>query len=162
KAADEAAERRTQQKAAEEAVQKQAQQKAAEEAANAQQATERISEAQRRLSAIGLLAGGTDGKLGPRTLEAIRAFQLSEGLPDNGQLTDVLLTRLRDAPPKPVARARALVSLATEAARAGRVSDAIRLNLASINLDSSDANAFLSLGDLYKTSGNLEPARQNW
>ena len=54
-----------------------------------------VSEAQRRLAARGHDTGGIDGRIGPATIAAIRAFQRSEGLVPDGFLTRDLLNRLR-------------------------------------------------------------------
>ena len=42
-----------------------------------------------------LLTGATDGIIGPNTIVAIRAFQVSEGLTPDGFATATLLQRLR-------------------------------------------------------------------
>jgi peptidoglycan hydrolase-like protein with peptidoglycan-binding domain len=161
-AAQDAVQKLAQQQAAQDSAQKQAQQQASDEAAKAQQVAEQISEAQRRLFAMGLLAGGIDGKLGARTREAIRAFQLAEGIPDNGQLSDMLLSQLRATPPRPDSRARALASLASEAVQSGRTADAVRLYSAILKVDPLNGNVLITLGDLYKTSGNSDEARRYW
>jgi peptidoglycan hydrolase-like protein with peptidoglycan-binding domain len=175
RAADEAAQRQAQQRAADEAAQRQAQQRAADEAAqssplvpgNLGPAVEtadiaHISEAQRSLAKMGLLTGAIDGKLGARTREAIRAFQLSEHLSDDGQLSETLIAKLREAPPPPELRAQALAALATESARVGKISDAIRLYSASVSLEPANAGVLIALGDLYKTSGRLDATRRYW
>jgi Putative peptidoglycan binding domain len=57
----------------------------------------RIGQAQDRLKAAGFDPGPLDGVLGPRTKEALRRYQASQGLPATGELDDatrqVLLTR---------------------------------------------------------------------
>mgnify|MGYP002480838492 CR=1 FL=1 len=42
--------------------------------------------------------GGTDGRMGQRTAAAIRRFQKSAGLPEDGRPGQALLERLRAAP----------------------------------------------------------------
>jgi lytic murein transglycosylase len=53
---------------------------------------------QGRLAARGLLDGAVDGKIGPRTRAAIRAFQTSAGLPPDGYADADLLERLQTQP----------------------------------------------------------------
>jgi lytic murein transglycosylase len=53
---------------------------------------------QTRLIGRGLLAGGVDGKIGPRTRAALRAFQASSGMPSDGYADAQVLERLRAAP----------------------------------------------------------------
>jgi len=55
---------------------------------------ERI-EMQSRLGAAGFDAGGADGKIGPLTIAAVRAFQRAEGLVPDGYPSLDILTRLR-------------------------------------------------------------------
>jgi hypothetical protein len=48
----------------------------------------RIGQAQERLKAVGFDPGYIDGVLGPRTRDALRRFQASQGLPITGQLDE--------------------------------------------------------------------------
>jgi membrane-bound lytic murein transglycosylase B len=50
---------------------------------------------QERLTAAGFDTLGVDGKIGPNTIAAIRAFQRSEGLVPDGYANPALLERLR-------------------------------------------------------------------
>jgi membrane-bound lytic murein transglycosylase B len=52
-------------------------------------------EVQKRLSAMGFETGGSDGRFGARTYEAVIAFQKSAGLPIDGKPSRKLLERLR-------------------------------------------------------------------
>ncbi|MEX0370445.1 MAG: lytic murein transglycosylase [Tateyamaria sp.] len=52
-------------------------------------------EMQRRLTAAGFNTQGIDGRIGPKTLEAVRAFQQSQGLTADGYASLQLLKRLR-------------------------------------------------------------------
>jgi lytic murein transglycosylase len=52
-------------------------------------------ELQERLTAAGFDTGGTEGTVGPRTVQAIRAFQASRGLPQTGFAEPSLLQALR-------------------------------------------------------------------
>ncbi len=52
-------------------------------------------ELQKRLNALGFETGGTDGRFGARTYEAIVAFQKSAGLPLDGVPSVKLLQRVR-------------------------------------------------------------------
>jgi hypothetical protein len=52
-------------------------------------------ELQDRLTAAGFDTGGVDGKIGPKTLAAIRAYQRSIGMPPDGYPSLDLLNRLR-------------------------------------------------------------------
>ena len=54
-------------------------------------------EMQGRLTAQGFDAGGADGKVGPRTMAAIKAFQRVRGLIPDGYANSDLLTLLRDS-----------------------------------------------------------------
>jgi len=158
----ETAQKLVQQKGVEEAALRQAEQKAAGEAARRdQQARDQLSEVQSRLVAMGLLDGGFDaGQLDPRTREAIRAFQLSENLPTDGHVSDALLEQVRGTPPSPVSRARALASLAAEAARDSKDADAIRLYSDSMNLDPGNPDVLIALSKLESRSGYSEDAQR--
>jgi peptidoglycan lytic transglycosylase B len=50
---------------------------------------------QRRLAGLGFYAGETDGKLGSKTREAVRAFQLQRGLVADGYVNVAVLRELR-------------------------------------------------------------------
>ncbi len=52
---------------------------------------------QRRLSRLGFETGGSDGRFGARTYEAIIAYQKSVGLPLDGKPSAKLLERLQNA-----------------------------------------------------------------
>ena len=52
-------------------------------------------ELQQRLSRAGFNTGGVDGKIGPKTLAAIRSYQASKGLIPDGYASLKLLRRLR-------------------------------------------------------------------
>ncbi|WP_299704883.1 lytic murein transglycosylase [uncultured Tateyamaria sp.] len=52
-------------------------------------------EMQRRLTAAGFSTQGVDGRIGPKTLEAVRTFQQSQGLVADGYASLNLLKRLR-------------------------------------------------------------------
>ena len=54
-------------------------------------------EVQKRLAALGFYAGESDGKLGSKTREAVRAFQLNRGLTADGYANTRLLKELRAA-----------------------------------------------------------------
>ncbi|WP_052690124.1 lytic murein transglycosylase [Xanthomonas albilineans] len=54
-----------------------------------------ITELQKRLNEKGFDVGSVDGTLGPRTRQAIRAFQRSQQLPQDGYASTSLLARLR-------------------------------------------------------------------
>lgn len=53
---------------------------------------------QNRLTERGFATGGVDGKIGPRTRAALRAYQGSVGLPADGYADATLLDRIRSAP----------------------------------------------------------------
>ncbi|MHB2209863.1 lytic murein transglycosylase [Methylobacterium sp. CM6257] len=53
---------------------------------------------QNRLTERGFATGGIDGKIGPKTRAALRAFQGSLGLPQDGYPDAALLERIRTAP----------------------------------------------------------------
>lgn len=53
---------------------------------------------QTRLTERGFTTGGVDGKIGPKTRAALRAFQNSVGLPADGYADAALLERIRVAP----------------------------------------------------------------
>lgn len=52
-------------------------------------------ELQQRLTAAGYSTAGIDGKIGPATRRAIRAYQRAVGLPADGYASLSLLNRLR-------------------------------------------------------------------
>jgi lytic murein transglycosylase len=54
-------------------------------------------EVQRRLAGLGLYSGETDGRLGSKTREAVRQFQLRRGLTADGYADSALLKELRAA-----------------------------------------------------------------
>ncbi len=58
------------------------------------QLDERI-ELQERLTSAGFDTGGADGKVGPRTIAAVKAFQRSIGLIPDGYASFDILKRLR-------------------------------------------------------------------
>jgi localization factor PodJL len=58
-----------------------------------------VKEAQRLLTLLGYTAGRADGKLSDKTANAIRIFQLQNGLPVNGMVDAVLIGVLRDKTP---------------------------------------------------------------
>jgi peptidoglycan hydrolase-like protein with peptidoglycan-binding domain len=122
-----------------------------------------ITESQRELAGMGLFGGATDGNLGPRTREAIRAFQLSVNSPADGELSETLLAQLHGPSPPQQARARALVILAEEAVHAADASGAMRLYAASVVLDPANSGGtLLALGDLQKSAGNIDDARRSF
>ena len=49
---------------------------------------------QRKLTALGYDTGGVDGKIGPNSRKAIRAWQSSQGLPADGYMEQTLFKRL--------------------------------------------------------------------
>jgi peptidoglycan hydrolase-like protein with peptidoglycan-binding domain len=54
---------------------------------------------QRLLTARGFDTGGTDGRIGPETVAAVRAFQMKVGIkPADGYAGLKVLARLRQAP----------------------------------------------------------------
>ena len=57
-----------------------------------------VSEAQKQFNRIGYPVGTPDGKAGPRTLAAVRAFQQQKGLPADGQVNQSLVSLLQAEP----------------------------------------------------------------
>ena len=53
------------------------------------------TELQERLTAAGFSTGGIDGKIGPRTIAAVRAYQRAQGLTPDGYASLDILKRLR-------------------------------------------------------------------
>jgi hypothetical protein len=53
------------------------------------------AEVQKRLAALGLYEGATDGKVGPKSRESVRRFQLSRGLVGDGYAGPAVLQALR-------------------------------------------------------------------
>lgn len=58
-------------------------------------AVEEVKEIQRRLAQLGFDVGEADGRIGPQTRNAIRAFQTSAGLPSDAFASPALLEELR-------------------------------------------------------------------
>jgi len=104
-AAETEAQRRAQQ-AAEAEAQRQAQQAAeaeaqrrAQQAAEAQKKQALISEAQRQLTRLGYNPGPVDGRQGRNTTRAVRSFQTSRGMRDDGVIDERLVVVLKNARP---------------------------------------------------------------
>ncbi len=57
-----------------------------------------VQEAQKQFNRIGHPVGTPDGKAGPRTLAAVRAFQQQKGLPADGQVNQSLVSLLQAEP----------------------------------------------------------------
>jgi hypothetical protein len=57
----------------------------------------RITTVQQKLTALGYDVGGVDGKLGPKTQTAVRAFQEANGMAVDGKITDALLGANNDS-----------------------------------------------------------------
>ena len=57
-------------------------------------------EAQTLLTKLRYNTGGNDGRTGPRTIAAIKEFQRTAGVPDDGKATQALLDLLRAVAPK--------------------------------------------------------------
>ncbi len=118
-----------------------------------------IQDVQRRLTAMGIDAGGTDGTVGPRLREALQAFGLAAGLSAAPSLDADLLSRVqRDPPPAPL-RASALAELAETALRQGDEGGAQRLADASLRI-APTARGHLLAGDLARRRGLTEVARE--
>lgn len=60
----------------------------------AQGARDTVATVQALLSRLGYAPGPADGEMGPRTRDAIRAFQRSIGMPDTGEVSPELVERL--------------------------------------------------------------------
>ena len=56
------------------------------------------AEVQNRLAALALYDGATDGKVGPKSRDSVRRFQLSRGLVGDGDMSPAVLQALRTAP----------------------------------------------------------------
>ena len=56
------------------------------------------AEVQKRLAALALYDGATDGKVGPKSRDSVRRFQLSRGLVGDGYMSPAVLQALRTAP----------------------------------------------------------------
>ena len=56
------------------------------------------AEVQKRLAALALYDGATDGKVGPKSRDSVRRFQLSRGLVADGYMSPAVLAALRTAP----------------------------------------------------------------
>nr|WP_275298119.1 peptidoglycan-binding protein [Halomonas campisalis] len=66
---------------------------------------QRVADVQRELNRLGYDAGPVDGLMGTRSRNAIRTYQGSVGLAQDGQATTALLARLRQTEQAPQARA---------------------------------------------------------
>jgi peptidoglycan hydrolase-like protein with peptidoglycan-binding domain len=96
-----------------------------------------VQDVQRRLNAMGFDAGGTDGSIGPRLREALRAFAIAADLPGPPELNSDVLPRLRVEAPAPARRAAALLDLAEAALRQGDNAGALRLAPAAIRISAA-------------------------
>ena len=63
---------------------------------------ETVRAAQQRLIDLGYLKGGADGIAGPKTHEAVRAFQAGSGMMATGELDEATLSALQEAMPASV------------------------------------------------------------
>jgi peptidoglycan hydrolase-like protein with peptidoglycan-binding domain len=121
-----------------------------------------VADAQRLLLAIGFGIGQPDGILGPRTRDAIRAFQLSVGMPADAGISEALLSRLHGPSPSRQSLVAALMKLAEDAAHTGKTLDAVRLYTEVIELDPANGDSLIALGDLQKSLGNIEDAKRSY
>ncbi len=121
-----------------------------------------IADAQRLLLAIGFGIGQPDGILGPRTRDAIRAFQLSVGMPTDARVSGELLGRLRGPSPSRQTLATALIKLAEDCTHAGKTLDAVNLYTEATELDPANGESLTALGDLQKSLGNIEDAKRSY
>ncbi len=121
-----------------------------------------VADAQRLLLAMGFGIGQPDGILGPRTRDAIRAFQLSVGMPDDAGISEALLSRLRGPSPSRQALTAALIKLAEDATHTGKTLDAVRLYTEVTELDPTNGESLIALGDLQKSLGNIADARRSY
>jgi uncharacterized caspase-like protein len=129
------------------------------EPARSDAATPQVAEAQRLLNVLGFPAGGVDGQMGPRTREAIRAYQSAHNLDVTGELSELLLLRLRTASPAMAAATGGdLRARAAAAAREGDTATAIRLYQDSLAANPKDADTATALADLYSATGDFEGA----
>lgn len=71
---------------------------AAEPAAPVSIGNQDIADMQEKLQALGLFDGVVDGYYGPRTADAIRAFEARAGLPKTGAATPQVVEAVRNAP----------------------------------------------------------------
>ena len=55
-----------------------------------------VVEVQALLTRLGFDPGAADGKLGPRTVDAVRAFERQAGLPETGRVTSSLMRELQE------------------------------------------------------------------
>ena len=76
-----------------------------------------IAEIQSRLNGLGYNAGSPDGKAGPRTQRAIRAFQSQVGIPADGEVSQNVLATIKNTP---LEKARAPKSSKTAARSTGK------------------------------------------
>ncbi|WP_426954995.1 caspase family protein [Muricoccus radiodurans] len=122
-----------------------------------------IRQAQLRLARLGLDPGPADGEPGPRTVAAARAFRAATGLPPEGEdITPALVARLAaEPPPSRPDLARALFAAAAEARGARQGAEASRLLDLGLRLQ-PDPGALLTLGDVQRELGQVEPARRSW
>jgi peptidoglycan hydrolase-like protein with peptidoglycan-binding domain len=57
---------------------------------------ELVARVQSRLKLLGYAPGGIDGKIGPQTIAAVRAFQREHGMAADGVIDAALLSRLTE------------------------------------------------------------------
>lgn len=102
-----------------------------------------IRDAQQMLKDKGYIeVGRIDGKLGTDTATAVNAFQVVEGLPVDGKLTDELIAKLRIAKMRPVSEQRAS---ATQAEVVENAVPAVASTVKSADLIKKGAMVALSL-----------------
>lgn len=75
-----------------------------------------VRDIQQELARRGLYDGPVEGRFGPRTQAAIRAFEQQAGLPQTGEATEALLQRVRAVQTQPTSRPPAAPAQPTHAA----------------------------------------------
>ncbi len=115
---------------------------AAQILAQAAEEPQQLLEIQRRLGELGYEPGPADGRLGPRTRAAIRAFQEQQGLRADGEPSAELRARLEEA----VAGQPRAAGAAVEARAAAAVTDPGRLPRFRAEVDRINARVRRAVG----------------
>ncbi len=121
-----------------------------------------VQEVQRRLAELGFDPGGADGKIGPRTIAAIRKYQQSIEIEADGKLTADLYRRLT-TPPDAVPTATPTFTEPAESAEESQQSTDCPLAAGRWLFEDQQGSSFeLTLDAAGRVTGTAYPRHWHW